>query len=69
MTPMRYISTRGQAPARDFAGVLLAGKTTFKVDPAILKNVAANSELFARIEKRDDSWWLFNASWVVRTNP
>ncbi|MBN8927839.1 MAG: threonine synthase, partial [Rhodospirillales bacterium] len=22
---MRYISTRGQAPARDFAGVLLAG--------------------------------------------
>src|SRR6185295_19475953 len=23
--PMRYISTRGQAPVRDFAGVLLAG--------------------------------------------
>src|SRR5579864_7382481 len=23
--PMRYISTRGHAPARDFAGVLLAG--------------------------------------------
>ncbi len=22
---MRYVSTRGQAPARDFAGVLLAG--------------------------------------------
>src|SRR5580704_19789967 len=23
--PMRYLSTRGQAPVRDFAGVLLAG--------------------------------------------
>ena len=24
-TTMRYVSTRGQAPVRDFAGVLLAG--------------------------------------------
>lgn len=53
----------------EIAGVLPAGKTTFKVDPALLESSAPSKELFARVEKRANDWWLFAASWVVRAEP
>lgn len=53
----------------EIVGVLPVGKTTFKVDPAILKSAAPGNELFAHVEKRGNDWWLFNASWVVRAQP
>jgi hypothetical protein len=46
--------------------VLPDGTTEFKIDPVILKQVATGNEVFARIEKRDGSWWLFAARLIVR---
>lgn len=53
----------------EITGVLPAGTTTFKVDPAVLKSATPDVELFARVEKRGADWWLYNASWVMRAQP
>lgn len=50
----------------EIVGVLPSGTTEFKVDPATLKQVAANNEVFARIEKRDDEWWLFATRLLIQ---
>jgi len=46
--------------------ILPSGTTEFKVDPSILKQAAIDNEVFARIEKRDATWWLFAARLIVR---
>lgn len=50
----------------EISGILPAGKTEFKVDPTLLQSAATGKELFARIEKRGNDWWLFSPSWIVK---
>ncbi len=50
----------------DVAGVLPAATTEFRIDPATQNLATTGNELFARIEKRDNTWWLFDARLIVR---
>jgi hypothetical protein len=47
------------------SGVLPAATTEFKVDPATIEQSGTGNEIFARIEKRGDDWWLFAARLIV----
>lgn len=50
----------------ELPGILSTTITEFKVDPTVLKTAAVGNDLFARIEKRDNNWWLFSARLLVR---
>ena len=50
----------------EIPGVLAAGTTEFKTDPSLLKFATTGNEVYARIEKRDNQWWLFGARLIMR---
>jgi hypothetical protein len=61
-------------PARDalvvqhdeISGVLPAATTEFKTDSSVLKFATVGNDVFARVEKRGDQWWLFSARLILR---
>jgi hypothetical protein len=47
-------------------GVLPAAATEFRTDLPTLKLVTTGNEIFGRIERRGDDWWLFAVRLIVR---
>lgn len=52
----------------DIPGVMPAMTMKFRVVPDELTKLAPNTEIFGRIERREDGWWLFGIRTVVRPN-